>query len=348
MSRPPIRASRGRSGAPTLEDVAAAAGVSLATASRVINGSTRRVAESYRERVTSAARALGYTANLSAQATVRGTTSIVGLLVADIADPYFGRVAAGVVEAADAENLVVTIAMTGRDEVREARLLQTFRGQRPRGLIVAASRTETSATGPAAEALDALVAAGTRVVSLGRSPGPASTIEMGNREGGRILGRTLAQLGYRRAIALVAEDGVYTSDDRLRGFREGFEPIGHLERLYRCGFTSEEAEAATVQALRDGIAPGTLVMCVSDIVAIAAMSTLRRAGREVGADVAVSGFDDLRIARDVSPELTTVQLQLEQLGHAAVRAVLDSPDAVDSHPAPRVIQRGTTPSRSSR
>src|SRR5688572_27901483 len=82
-------------GAATLHDVAREAGVSLATASRVLNGSTRTVAESYRARVEAAATHLGYTANLSAQATARGTSAIVALLVADIADPYFGQIASG-------------------------------------------------------------------------------------------------------------------------------------------------------------------------------------------------------------------------------------------------------------
>jgi LacI family transcriptional regulator len=80
-----------RSGSATLHDVAREAGVSLATASRVLNGSARTVAGPYRERVEAAAEKLGYTANLSAQATARGTAAIIALLVADIADPYFGE-----------------------------------------------------------------------------------------------------------------------------------------------------------------------------------------------------------------------------------------------------------------
>ena len=82
-------AERARASSPTLHDVARSAGVSLATASRVLNGSTRKVAEAYRDRVEAAAAELGYTANLSAQATARGTSAIIALLVADIADPYF-------------------------------------------------------------------------------------------------------------------------------------------------------------------------------------------------------------------------------------------------------------------
>ena len=140
-----------RASAPTLHDVAAAAGVSLATASRVLNGSARKVAESYRDRVQAAADELGYTANLSAQATARGTSAIIALLVADIADPYFGQLASGVARGADEAGLVVTIAITERDAARETRLVRALRGQRPRALILAASRsTESGGTRTAA------------------------------------------------------------------------------------------------------------------------------------------------------------------------------------------------------
>ena len=101
----------------------------------------RKVAESFRERVEKAADELGYTANASAQATARGTSAAIALLVADIADPYFGLIAAGVARGAVAEGLIVTIAITERDADREAKILRALRGQRPRGVILAASRT---------------------------------------------------------------------------------------------------------------------------------------------------------------------------------------------------------------
>jgi len=113
---------------PTLHDVARAAGVSLATASRVLNGSERKVAHSFRERVERAADELGYTANASAQATARGTSAAIALLVADIADPYFGLIASGVARSADAEGLIVTVAITERDPDREVRILRALRG----------------------------------------------------------------------------------------------------------------------------------------------------------------------------------------------------------------------------
>src|SRR5690606_22977472 len=125
----------GRGATPTLHDVAREAGVSLATASRALNGSTRNVKDENRERVRIAAEKLGYTTNVLAQATVRGTSSVIALLVADIADPYFGLVASGVARGADEQGLIVTIAVTDRDPERELRVIRTLRGQRPQGLI---------------------------------------------------------------------------------------------------------------------------------------------------------------------------------------------------------------------
>ena len=193
MTRTP---STARSAA-TLHDVAREAGVSLATASRVLNGSTRKVAESYREKVEAAAERLGYTANLSAQATARGTSAVVALLVADIADPYFGQLASGVARGADEAGLVVTIAITERDPAREVSLVRALRGQRPRGLILAASRT----TGPDAAGLDpeleAFQGMGGRVVMLGPAPDSIRSVTVDNRGGARALGARLRELGYR-------------------------------------------------------------------------------------------------------------------------------------------------------
>src|SRR6187402_3319594 len=94
---------------PSLYDVAREAGVSLATASRTLNGSARRVNDEYRAKVLAAAAKLGYSANLSAQAVARGASSTVSLLVSDIADPYFSSIAAGVIRAADEHGLAVTM-----------------------------------------------------------------------------------------------------------------------------------------------------------------------------------------------------------------------------------------------
>ena len=334
-------------GAATLHDVASAAGVSLATASRVLNGSTRKVAESYRERVEAAAEQLGYTANLSAQATARGTSAIVALLVADIADPYFGQIASGVARGADDAGLVVTIAITERDPQREVRLVRALRGQRPRGLILAASRTEgPDAAGLKAE-LDAFAGAGGRVVMLGPGGVDVRSVAVDNRGGSAMLGAELARIGYRDVVIIGASGGIRTSDDRIAGFTEGVTGAGGTVRdVVRSGFTRDAGYAAAQQLLADGLDAGTLVFGVSDVVAIGIMSAIRDAGRSVGTDIAVAGFDDIATGRDIRPGLTTVRVPLEDLGLRALRAAVED-DWDASQPALplEVIVRGSTPPR---
>lgn len=333
----------------TLQDVADAAGVSLATASRVLNGSTRVVAEDYRDRVRAAAAALGYSANRVAQATARGTSASVALLVADIADPYFGRLASGVARGADETELIVTIATTDRDPAREAGLVRSLRGQRPTGLILGASRDRRDTTGRLLGEIEALSAVGARVVAIGTGSGAAGerVLLVDNRGGAAALAEALAELGYRRAVVIAAADGIATSDDRLAGFAAGFGAAGGMiDRVVRSGFAREDGVAAMRGLLDGGIAPGTLVFAISDVVAIGACSAIRAAGRAVGTDIAVAGFDDIATASDVTPQLTTVHLRLEDLGELALQACVAEAWAEDAGPLPaRVVVRESTPRR---
>lgn len=341
---PPSRTHRHPGGGtPTLHDVAREAGVSLATASRVLNGSERKVADSFRERVESAAAELGYTANVSAQATARGTSPVIALLVADIADPYFGLIASGVARGGDELGLVVTIAVTERDPDREARIVRALRGQSPRGVILAASRTQEPREADTADDLAAFARRGCRVVAFGPDLDAERRIEIDNRSGAEALGHRMAELGYRAAIVLGAAQGVRTSDDRIDGFRAGFEAAGGVvESVLRGDFRRESGSHGMAAALADGVAPGTVVFAISDVVAIGAMAAIRDAGREVGADIAVCGFDDVPAADDVSPALTTVRVPLTEVGYQAFRATVDA-DWVQPPLPLEVIVRQSTP-----
>ncbi|GAA1925079.1 LacI family DNA-binding transcriptional regulator [Microbacterium aoyamense] len=338
---------RPRGVAATLHDVASEAGVSLATASRVLNGSTRKVAESYRERVEAAAARLGYSANLSAQATAKGTSGTIALLVADIADPYFGQIASGVARAADEAGLIVTIAITERDPDREVRLVRALRGQRPRGLILAASRTTAGTSTELQRELDAVAASGGRIVALGRGVDDVRTVIIDNRAGARALAAALTGLGYRKAVILAAYAGMRTSDDRVEGFTDGFVAGGgEPPRVYRGGFTRDSGERLMDAALTDGLESGTLVFGVNDVVAIGALAAIRGAGREVGADIALAGFDDIPTGRDVTPALTTVRVPLEMVGQETLRAAVDEDWTIDPAALELSIElRDSTPAR---
>ena len=346
MSVAPSRSAPNHS-APTLGDVAEEAGVSLATASRVLNGSARIVGEPHRTRVEEAAARLGYTPNLSAQATARGTSAVVALLVADIVDPYFGLIAAGVARGADEAGLIVTIAVTDRDPDRELRLVRALRGQRPRAVIFAASSGPAAARSrELASELDAIEGIGGRIVSLADTGDGRATrgVVVGNRDGARRLAVALAARGYRRAIILAAERGLRASDDRVLGFTEGFAAAGgQVIGVHHGAFSRNAGAAAMRAALVDKPTADTVVFGVSDVVAIGAMSALREAGWEPGRDVGLAGFDDIPTADDVTPALTTVRVPLEDVGYRALRVALGDPDAGAVPLELTVVVRASTP-----
>ncbi|MFV0287098.1 MAG: LacI family DNA-binding transcriptional regulator, partial [Demequina sp.] len=274
----------------TLHDVAREAGVSLATASRSLNGSTRNVKAANRERVLEAAQRLGYSANASAQAVARGTSTTVALLVGDISDPYFSSIAAGVVGAAEDNHLIVTMAETRRDPEREVELVRTLRGQRPRAIILAASRR---AADPHAEALHreltTFEADGGRVVFISTANAPFRTLGLDNHGGAKALGAALGELGYRRVAVLAGPDGDHgkpglrTAADRLDGFIAGLAEHGvsvESDRIVWTAFTRDGGYEGMERLLRAGIDGIDLVFAVNDVMAVGAMSALRDAGLE--------------------------------------------------------------------
>jgi LacI family transcriptional regulator len=325
-------------GNPTLYDVAREAGVSLATASRTLNGSTRVVKDEYRERVLAAAQRLGYTPNLSAQAVARGDSSTVALLVSDIADPYFAGIAAGVIRASDAAGLAVAMAVTERDTKRELDLIRMLRGQRPRVIVLAGSRTvdESSRETLVAE-LSAFEATGGRVVLVGQHGLPFPTVQIDNAGGAHELAASLAELGYREPIILAGPEQLVIAQERLRAFAERMPAA----RVIHGAFTRDGAHEAMLTAIDEGLGGADLVFAVNDVMAIGALSALRDRGL-VGA-VGVAGFDDIPMAQDVTPALTTVRVDLEGAGEASLALALG--DSSSATIAATVVIRDSTPAR---
>jgi len=339
-----------RSAPATLHDVAREAGVSLATASRSLNGSTRKVNEEYRRRVLDAAARLDYSPNLSAQAVARGTTTTVALLVGDIADPYFSQIAAGVVREADRERLIVMMVATERDPERELTLVRNLRGQRPRVMILAASRHEGDVHEQAlASELRAYESNGGRVAFVSTTDLPFRTVRLDNRAGADALAQTLTGLGYRRFAAITGVEGLRTGDDRLAGFRDGLAGSGtgaRLGRVERTAFTRDGGYAGMRRLIEQGSDGIELVFAANDVMAVGAMSAIRDAGLTPGADVAVAGFDDIPTVRDVIPALTTVRIPLEEVGRRALRIAIGDTTVDDDEPVhTEVVLRESTPPR---
>jgi LacI family transcriptional regulator len=336
-----IRPDRGTPGSRvTLQDVADRAGVSLTTASRVVNQGPRRVGQLLADRVHEAATELGYTANLQARAVATGQSTMVGVVVHDIADPYFASIAAGLIEAADARHLLVCMSSTPAAEAAEREYVALMRAQRARAVILIGSRSDDAA---AREALRAEIAAftrsGGRAVCVGQDLLGVDTILPENAAGAEALARAMVALGHRSFAVLAGPRGLLTARDRLDGFRAGLTAWSvRLDpaRVIHGAFGWDGGYEAMSTVLAAGEPLPDCVFAVTDVMALGALARLRAGGLGVPANIALAGFDDIITLRDVYPPLTTVRLPLNRMGEMATGLVL-SGAADGGQDRPRVI-----------
>ncbi|GAA2205360.1 LacI family DNA-binding transcriptional regulator [Nonomuraea monospora] len=329
--------------APTLHDVAREAGVSVATASRALNGSSRNVRAENADRVRAAAARLGYEPHLSAQAIAKGSTRTVALVVRDVADPYFSSIAAGVGQAAERDGLIVTMAVAGGSPERELEIVRTLRGQRPRVIIVTGSRIDGAGTrDELIDELEAYRTAGGRVVLISQRDLPFGTVTIDNHGGAAALARALVGAGYRRFAVLHAPPALRTSRDRHEGFLsalQGLPPPLALET----DFTRAGGYDAARRLVERGIGDVEAVFAVNDVMAIGAMTALRDAGVVPGAGIGVAGFDDIASTVDVVPALTSVAVPLREAGVSAMRLALSDDELGETRLPATVVLRDSTP-----
>ncbi|GLZ13338.1 LacI family transcriptional regulator [Actinomadura sp. NBRC 104425] len=329
----------------TLEDVARHAGVSLATASRVLNGSNRRVGAALRQRVELAAAELGYEPDVTAQALARGSSNVIGLVVHALTDPYFAALAEGAMRAADRHGLTVMVGTTHRDPEREIAVVSTLRVQRVRAIVLAGSRTsdETITKRLTAE-LTRYRDAGGRVACVGQDLLGVDTVAPANREGAAALARSLAGLGHRRFAVLAGPPGLLTAADRTAGFTAALADLGlPAPRVLHGDFDRDGGYAAAVELAGSGLDEVSCVFAVNDVMALGALAALRDRGVDVPGDVSVAGFDDIATLRDLVPALTTVRLPLAEMGERALDLALsDTSEPAIEPVAAEVVLRAST------
>ncbi|HLS15799.1 MAG TPA: LacI family DNA-binding transcriptional regulator [Beutenbergiaceae bacterium] len=323
------------SGPVTLSDVARVAGVSLATASRAINGSaTRTVRSELREKVLAAAAELQYAPNANAQAMARGQTTALGLIVHDIADPYFSSIAAGVTDAAESAGLMVTLGSTQHDPEREVALLQVLHRQRARAIVVAGGRHDDEEVNTAlSRALASYRMAGGTVAMISQPVFDVDTVAIDNAESAGQLAQALVGRGYRQFAVLGGPKDHLTARERRDGFAAALAGQGLQvddQDTIECAFTRDGGYSG-MQRLLAGRTSAQVVFAVNDVMALGAMAAARDAGVEVGRGIGIAGFDDIATLRDVTPGLTTVQVPLVAIGALATNLALVHHEAPAQH-----------------
>ncbi|GGS21763.1 LacI family transcriptional regulator [Streptomyces aureoverticillatus] len=301
---------------PTLRDVAEHAGVSAMTASRVLRDDPR-VLPATRDRVRAAATALGYRPNQVARSLRLGRgTGLVGLVVTNLANPFYSRLALGVDSVVVADGLKTVIGNTGQDLDGERDLVADLVGRRVDGIIAVPAGSDQ-------RHLAAAAADGVPVVLASRPPDgfDADCVLVDDFGGARDATARLLSRGHRRVGFLGSPPAVYTGTERLRGYTAALADAGLPAdtRLVRQGQTEPaEAEraAARLLALPD---PPTALFCSNNRNTIGAF----RAIRATGTDTALAGFDDFELADALGLPLTLVTYDSDELGRTAGRLLME-------------------------
>ncbi|WP_422735125.1 LacI family DNA-binding transcriptional regulator [Micromonospora sp. WMMD729] len=305
---------------PRLVEVAERAGVSLATASRALAGRDG-VSTEVADRIRLIAQELGYVANPYARTLAGGARSTVGLVVHQVDDPYFAEIAAGVIQLAAEEGLLVQICQSGRDPAYELRQLRHLIAQRVGVILISGSGFDDPKVEAEARAeLAAFQEHGGRVAAIGRHALGVDAVLPDNEAGGRALAAHLLDLGHRHIAVAAGSAGLTTVADRLAGVRSALRerglPPADLAVVHG-DFTRDGGRAATERILNEHPRT-TAIVALNDAMAMGVLSTLRSRRVPVPARISVVGFDDVSVAADLAPSLTTIRLPLTEMGRTAL------------------------------
>jgi LacI family transcriptional regulator, galactose operon repressor len=323
---------------PTMKDVAAVAGVSLSTVSRVVNGHPP-VAPELAVKVERAVQVLGYRHNHTAGTlrSANGRSHTLGLIIEDVSNPFFSAVHRGIEEVARTRSVVTFASSSDEDPQLEHQLIEAVLARRVDGLIVVPTATDHTY-------LLRDVANGLGLVFVDR---PASSIDadavLSDNHGGaqRAVEHLIAH-GHRRIAYIGPPPILFTSVERLAGYRAAL-PLGGLSELVRhCVEPAGAAEA--VRELLASDTPPTALFTSQNLVTIEALRTLHGLGRQH--EIAHVGFDDITLAAAVDPALSVVAQDPLGLGRAAAELLFSR---IDGHHGPSrrvvlptpLIQRGS-------
>lgn len=348
MSAPPT-------GSVTVTEVARRAGVSVATAARAL-GKYGSVSPRSRERVLAAAAELGYRPNMVARSMITKTTRTVGVILADIENPFFLRALRGITNRLAESGYDVLLANSDEDPVQEHRALQVMAARRVDGLILVP--TEESERDTLAE----LIEGGLPVVLLDRRLGglEADSVGLRNRRAAKEATQHLIEAGHRR-IALITGAGPDQKDDlhyldaaglkrieartfgtRTAGYREALDEAGiPFEPAYlpSSGFRQEDACTDTC-ALMELPEPPTAILTLDSMLTLGALRGLRLSGLRCPDDCSIVGFDDAEWAEVVDPPITVMSQPVLQLGIRAAERLLQRMSG--EHLAPAAIRLSAT------
>jgi len=303
----------------TMIDIARHAGVSKSTVSLVLQGSPLVKAET-REKVVAAIEALGYVYNRGA-ANLRGQRSnIVGMVINDLANPFFAELAVGIERVFHAAGYIPFIANTIENPKRQGEVLRSMSEHDIAGLIICPAR------GTRPSDIETIAQLGVPVVlAMRRLAGPRySSVTPDNLRGARRATEHLLALGHRRIAFFGGYSDMIAQNDRCGGYQAALAAAGLPvdPMLVIEGPPNRECGQNAIGHVLDMAVPPTAALCFNDVVAFGVLTGLERRGLAAGRDFALVGFDDVAEARHTNPPLTTVHVDTGALGERAAHQVL--------------------------
>lgn len=303
----------------TMADVAREAGVSKMTVSRVVN-KKGEISPTTREHVLEVITRLGYRPSAIARGLATSRTGTLGLVVPDIANPFFSEIARGVEDRAYTAGYNVFLCSTYEDPQRERDVLNSLEEKLVDGLILCSSRL---AQDDLCDVVDDFAA----VVLVNRSVGDedASVVRVDSELGGRMATEFLLTLGHSAIGFLTGPSTSFDGRLRVQGYHQALAAAGiPIRSVWEPGCASN-VQGGLEAALE--FLPAhpelTALICYNDLVAVGALQACARLGRRVPVDLAIVGFDDIPMAALVTPSLTTCRSAQFEIGFEAMRLLLD-------------------------
>jgi LacI family transcriptional regulator len=312
----------------TIRDVARAAGVSVATVSRALNGATNVLPET-RQRIEEAARALRFTPSGAARSLITRRTDTIGALLPDLHGEYFSELIRGIDQAARARGLHLLVSSSHGNADEAAAALRAMNG-RVDGLLVMSPHAD-------ADFLRHNLPGSLPAVLLnsGMDLEDHASFVVDNLGGATAMTRHLVASGRKRVAFITGATYNDEAAQRLAGYRAGLKP-GMRELVFEGDF-SEEAGWAAGRRIANHKPRPDAVFAANDMMAVGCMAALHEAGLRVPDDIAVAGFDDIPIARYVTPALTTIRVPIAALGAAALDALVKAVEAPQSQATHTVV-----------
>lgn len=305
----------------TIKDIARMAEVSTATVSKIVNHKDKNISDATRQRVLALIEEYNYVPNRVASSMVTKKTHSIGLVIPDIANPFFPEIARGVEDIANKHGYHVILCNTDNDLKKEVGYIAMLQEKMVDGIILTASSMRTG------DSLD-LSRIHVPVITVDRDIEESKIkgkIIVDNASGAYEAVKYMLNKGYKRILHLAGPSTSGPSRERYRGYLKAHEEMGVkvTDKLFIEGFYTSEWGYEGIRDILEGEITFDAVFCGNDLIALGAMKALKETGHKIPDDIGIVGFDDIYMTTMIEPRLTTVHQPNYQMGYKAAQMLID-------------------------